>query len=226
MLDLELHSHTRYSPDSLTKLHHLIDHCREVGIGKIAITDHYEIEGALEAHRRAPDLVIVGEEALCPEGELLCYFIHTLIPRGIPLSEAIERVHDQGGICGPSHPFDPRRHGIGRANIEQYAHKLDFIEVFNARTRDHKRNDEACAIAEEFDLPKICASDAHTIQELGITRVRLPREFDGPQDFLAALREPNTELLTHYSSYLAKVGSRVAAIAHSLGFDRPNLRAT
>ena len=220
MLDLELHSHTRYSPDSLTKLHQLIDHCREVGIGKIAITDHYEIEGALEAHRRAPDLVIVGEEALCEEGELLCYFIHNVIPRGISLEEAIDRVHDQGGICGPSHPFDPRRHGIGRANIERLAHKLDFVEVFNARTRDPKRNDEARAIADELNLPKICASDAHTLQELGITRVWLHRTFEGAQEFLAALCEPETELITHYSSYLANVGSRVAAIAHGLGFDR------
>lgn len=220
MLDLELHSHTRYSPDSLTKLHHLVDQCRKMGIDKIAITDHYEIEGALEAHRRDPDMVIVGEEALCEEGELLCYFINSVIPKGIALEEAIDRVHDQGGICGPSHPFDPRRHGIGRANIERLAHKLDFVEVFNARTRDPKRNDEARAIAEAYNLPKICASDAHTLQEVGITRVRLHRGFDGPQDFLAALRDPQTELITHYSSYLANVGSRVAAIAHGLGFDR------
>ncbi len=221
-IDLELHSHTRYSPDSLTKLPDLIKHCREVGIGKIAITDHYEIEGALEASQMAPDLIIVGEEALCEEGELLCYFISELIPRGISLAEAIDRVHEQGGICGPSHPFDPRRWGIGRANIERFGDKLDFIEVFNARTRDPKRNDDANAIATELNLPKICASDAHTLPEVGISRVRLSRDINGPQDFLAALREPQTELLTHYSSYLANLGSRVAAIAHGLGFDRSN----
>lgn len=220
MIDLELHSHTRYSPDSLSKLPDVIANCRQIGIHKIAITDHYEIEGALLAHEMAPDLIIVGEEAMTTEGELLCYFIRELIPHGITLEDAIDRVHDQGGICGPSHPFDPRRYGIGGHNIDKYAHKLDFIEVFNARTRDPKRNEDALAAATQYGLPKIVASDAHTLPETGISRVRLHRDFGTPQDFLAALKEPETELITHYSNYLANVGSRIAAVAHGLGFDR------
>ena len=202
LIDLELHSHTRYSPDSLSKLPDVIANCRKIGIHKIAITDHYEIEGALRAYEMAPDLIIVGEEAMTEAGELLCYFIHEVIPHGVTLEEAIDRVHDQGGICGPSHPFDPRRSGIGGADIYAYAHKLDFVEVFNARTRDPKKNDEALAIATELNLPKLVASDAHTLPETGISRVRLHREFTSPQDFLAALREPETELITHYSNYL------------------------
>jgi predicted metal-dependent phosphoesterase TrpH len=219
-IDLELHSHTHYSPDSLSKLPEVIEHCRKIGIHKIAITDHYEIEGALIAQQMAPDLIIVGEEALTPEGELLCYFIKELIPQGIPLDEAIDRVHDQGGICGPSHPCDPRRYGIGATNLYNYAHKLDFVEVFNARTRDPKKNDEALAIATELGLPKIVASDAHTLQETGISRVRLHRPFTSPQDFLAALREPETELITHASDYRANLSSRIAAVVHGLGFDK------
>lgn len=219
-MDLELHSHTHYSPDSLSKLPDVIDNCRKIGINKIAITDHYEIQGALLAYDLAPDLIIVGEEAMTTSGELLCYFIRELIPRGVSLEEAIDRVHDQGGICGPSHPFDPRRYGIGGENITQYAHKLDFIEVFNARTRDPKRNEEALEMADIYGLPKIVASDGHTLPETGISRVRLHREFTSPQDFLAALKEPETELITHYSNYLANVGSRIAAVAHGLGFDR------
>ena len=168
----------------------------------------------------APDLIIVGEEAMSSDGELLCYFIRELIPRGLSLEETIDRVHDQGGICGPSHPFDPRRYGIGGENITRYAHKLDFIEVFNARTRDPKRNEEALEMANIYGLPKIVASDAHTLPETGISRVRLHRDFTSPQDFLAALKEPETELITHYSNYLANVGSRIAAVAHGLGFDR------
>lgn len=220
MIDLELHSHTHYSPDSLSKLPDVIDNCRKIGIHKIAITDHFEIEGALLAYELAPDLIIVGEEAMTSSGELLCYFIRELIPHGVSLEEAIDRVHDQGGICGPSHPFDPRRYGIGGENITRYAHKLDFIEVFNARTRDPKRNEEALEMANIFGLAKIVASDAHTLAETGISRVRLHREFNSPQDFLAVLKAPETELITHYSNYLANVGSRIAAVAHGLGFDR------
>jgi predicted metal-dependent phosphoesterase TrpH len=217
LLDLELHCHTRYSPDSLVKLPDLIEHARKVGIDRLAITDHSEIEGALLAKQMAPDLVIVGEEAMTDEGELLCLFINELIPDGLSLEEAIDRVHAQGGICGPPHPLDPRRHGIGMDNMLRFATKLDFIEVFNARTRDGSKNDEADYIAQRLELPRICASDAHTLQEVGISRMRI-REYTSPCDFVEALRD--AELIPNYSSLMVNVSSRIAAIAHGLGFDR------
>jgi len=217
MLDLELHCHTRYSPDSLVKLPDLIEYARRAGIHRLAITDHREIEGALLAQQMAPDLIIVGEEAMTRQGELLCYFITELIPDDLTLEEAIERVHDQGGICGPSHPLDPRRFGIGLRYLLEYAHKFDFIETFNARTSDASKNDEAEQIAQQLNLPRICTSDAHTLREVGISRTRI-REYTSPQDFVAALRE--AELIPHYSPPMASVSSRIAAIAHGLGFDR------
>lgn len=217
MLDLELHCHTRYSPDSLVKLPDLIEHARKVGIHRLAITDHSEIEGALLAQQMAPDLIIVGEEAMTTEGELLCLFITELIPHGLTLREAIDRVHAQGGICGPSHPLDPRRFGIGLENLLKYGPEFDFIETFNARIRDASKNEEADHIAQQLGVPRVCASDAHTLQEVGISRTRI-REYTSPQDFVAALRE--AELIPQYSSPLVSVGSRLAAIAHSLGFNR------
>ncbi|MCS7055928.1 MAG: PHP domain-containing protein [Thermoflexales bacterium] len=217
MLDIELHCHTRYSPDSLVKLPDLIEHARKVGIHRLAITDHSEIEGALLAHQMAPDLIIVGEEAMTTEGELLCLFITELIPDGLTLRQAIDRVHIQGGICGPSHPLDPRRFGIGLENLLKYGPEFDFIETFNARIRDVGKNEETERIARQLNVPGICASDAHTLQEVGISRTRI-REYTTPQDFVAALRE--AELIPHYSSPLVNVSSRLAAIAHSLGFDR------
>ncbi|MCS7087374.1 MAG: PHP domain-containing protein [Thermoflexales bacterium] len=213
LLDLELHCHTRYSPDSLVKLPELIEHARRVGLHRLAITDHSEIEGALLAHEMAPDLIIVGEEAMTQEGELLCLFIHERIPPGLPLMEAIERVHAQGGICGPSHPLDPRRMGIGLENLLRYAPHFDFIEVFNARLRDPDKNAEAARIALECGVPGICTSDAHTLAEVGISRTRI-RPYTSPQDFVAALRE--AELVPHYSSIMANVGSRLAALVREL----------
>lgn len=217
MLDIELHCHTRYSPDSLVKLPDLIEQARKVGIHRLAITDHGEIKGALLAKQMAPDLIIVGEEVMTTEGELLCLFISELIPDGLTLKEAIDRVHAQGGICGPSHPLDPRRFGVGLANLLEYASAFDFVETFNARVRDAGKNDEADEVAQRLGLPRVCASDAHTLQEVGISRMRI-REYITPQDFVAALRD--AERLPNYSSPLANVGSRLAALAHGLGFDR------
>ncbi len=214
LLDVELHCHTCYSPDSLVKLPDLIAHARAIGLQRLAITDHSEIEGALRAYEMAPDLIIVGEEAMTQEGELLCYFIEELIPPDLPLEEAIARVHDQGGICGPSHPLDPRRKGIGYENLIRFASQFDFIESFNARIREPHYNDEADALAREFHLPRICCSDAHSLAELGISRTRI-RAYNSPQDFVAALRE--AELVPHYSSLLANLSSRAAVMARRLG---------
>ncbi|MDW8394872.1 MAG: PHP domain-containing protein [Anaerolineae bacterium] len=217
LLDLELHCHTHYSPDSLVKLPDLIEHARKIGLHRVAITDHSEIEGALRAYEMAPDLIIVGEEAMTQQGELLCLFIQERIPPDLPLEEAIERVHAQGGICGPSHPLDPRRCGIGLDNLIRYAPLFDFIEVFNARLRDAEKNAEAARVALEAGVPGICTSDAHTLAELGISRTRI-RPYDSPQDFVAALRE--AELVPQYSSLMTSVSSRLAAFARELGFVR------
>ncbi|MBX7214973.1 MAG: PHP domain-containing protein [Thermoflexales bacterium] len=220
MLDLELHCHTCHSPDSLVQLPALIERARAVGLARLAITDHRVFDGARRAFEMAPDLIIPGVEAMTTSGELLCYFLREALPDALSLAETIERVHAQGGICGPSHPFDPRRYGIGGDNIRRYADRLDFVEVFNARTRDPRRNEEARQIALEFDLPMICASDAHTLPEVGISRVRLKRDYTSPRDFLAAVREG--ELLPVASDLRANVGSRVAAIAHAVGLGKPN----
>ncbi|MCW1967652.1 MAG: PHP domain-containing protein [Anaerolineae bacterium] len=221
MLNLELHSHTQYSPDSLSKLPDVIAQCRKVGIDRIAITDHSEIRGALQAHNMAPDLVIVGEEVMTTQGELLCYFITELIPPYLSPEEACERVHAQGGIIGPSHPFDPRRSGLGRNNLLRIAEKIDFIEVFNARTYDKSKNDLAHQLAEELDKPMICCSDAHTLKEIGVSRTCLHRDYTSPQDFLAALRE--ADYVPHTSSHRVSLKSTAASIVKGFGFRQPDL---
>ena len=219
MIDVELHSHTHFSRDSLNRLKDMIDTCRVVGIGRIAITDHSQIEGALRAHALAPELVIVSEEVKTTQGELLCLFIRELIPRGLSPEEAIDRAHAQGGIVGAPHPLDPLRAGLGRENVVRLAGKLDFIEAFNARTHDTAKNEAADALARELGLPRSTGSDAHTLGEIGACRVRM-REYapDSPQDFLAALREAT--LITHTSSPLVHLRSSWARTVHQLGLDR------
>ncbi len=218
MFDAELHCHTRYSPDSLVKLPDLIARAREVGLSRLAITDHSEIDGALLAQQMAPELIIVGEEAMTEDGEILCYFITELIPDGLSLEEAIDWVHAQGGICGPSHPLDPRRHGIGSENLIRFSSKFDFVETFNARTRDHNRNDEANLLAQRLDLPGIACSDAHTLQEVGISRTRFANDPLTASTFLRQVRD--AELIHTYTSPVTSAGSLIASLAHRAGFDR------
>ena len=51
LIDVDLHMHTDHSPDCATPVEVLLATAREQGLGAIAITDHNEISGALEAAR-------------------------------------------------------------------------------------------------------------------------------------------------------------------------------
>jgi predicted metal-dependent phosphoesterase TrpH len=218
-IDVELHSHTHFSRDSLNRIDDMVRTCREVGIDRIAITDHNRIEGALRAKAIAPELVIVSEEVKTTQGELLCLFIHEFIPRGLRPEEAIDRIHAQGGIVGAPHPLDPLRAGLGREAVVRLRDKLEFIEAFNARTHDSEKNAAANALALELGLPRSAGSDAHTLGEIGNSRVRMrPFDADSPQDFLAALRDAT--LITRTASPLVHLESRWAVAVHRLGLDR------
>ncbi len=59
---IDLHVHTRFSPDSFMELETLARRCVDTGMDCIAVTDHNTIEGALEFRRIAPFPVIIGEE--------------------------------------------------------------------------------------------------------------------------------------------------------------------
>ena len=113
---IDLHMHTWVSPDSRTDPKALIERAREVGLNRIAVTDHNAIEGALEAHRLAPDLVIVGQEIDTETGgELIAYYVQEVIPRHLPLQEAIRRLREQGAVISISHPVDSfAQFGSGR----------------------------------------------------------------------------------------------------------------
>jgi glycosyltransferase involved in cell wall biosynthesis len=63
MIDVDLHMHTDHSYDCATPVEVLLTEARAKGLGAIAVTEHNEISGALEAAAKAKGIkVIVGEE--------------------------------------------------------------------------------------------------------------------------------------------------------------------
>jgi len=83
LIDVDLHMHTDHSHDCETPVEVLLASAKEAGLGAIAVTDHNEISGALEAQEKAaesndrpPVKVIVGEEVKTAEqGEVIGLFI-------------------------------------------------------------------------------------------------------------------------------------------------------
>jgi predicted metal-dependent phosphoesterase TrpH len=215
LIEVDLHMHTDHSHDCATPVQVLLASAREQGLGAIAVTDHNEISGALEAQAQAqahaqtkaggfgphpPLKVIVGEEVkTAAEGEVIGLFIQEKIPRGLSLKDTVAEIKRQGGIVYVPHPFD-RMH-----SVPDYEHLLkilddvDAIEVFNPRVAINAFNEEAVRFAAKYRIPAGAGSDSHVAQGLGSVRIRM-RDFDGPGEFLQSLRD--ADIVTRPSSLL------------------------
>jgi predicted metal-dependent phosphoesterase TrpH len=187
---VDLHMHTDHSPDCATPVDTLLDAASKAGLGAIAITDHNEISGALEARERANGIkVIVAEEVkTADQGEVIGLFIEEKIPRGMTLAETIAEIRRQGGLVYVPHPFD-RMH-----SVPDYEHLLDVvedvdaIEVFNPRVAFSAFNEEAARFAAKYRIVAGAGSDSHVAQGLGSVKIKM-RDFDGPAEFLESLRD-------------------------------------
>jgi predicted metal-dependent phosphoesterase TrpH/glycosyltransferase involved in cell wall biosynthesis len=192
LIDVDLHMHTDHSNDCVTPVEVLLATAREKGLGAIAVTDHNEISGALEARAKAAEFgvkVIVGEEVkTLDQGEVIGLFIEEKIPRGMTLEETIADIRRQGGIVYVPHPFD-RLHSVpDYEHLLRVVDDVDAIEVFNPRIAIPAWNEEAVRFAGKYRIPGGAGSDAHVAQGLGAVRIRM-RDFDGPEEFLLSLRE-------------------------------------
>ena len=203
LIDVDLHMHTDHSPDCATPVEVLLATARERGLGAIAVTDHNEISGALEARERAAAAgvkVIVAEEIKTAEqGEVIGLFLEEKIPRGLSLRETIAAIREQGGLVYVPHPFD-RMHAVpDYEHLLSHLDEVDAIEVFNPRVAISAFNDEAARFASKYRIVAGAGSDSHVAQGLGSVRIRM-RDFDGPAEFLQSLRD--ADILTRPSSLL------------------------
>jgi predicted metal-dependent phosphoesterase TrpH/glycosyltransferase involved in cell wall biosynthesis len=190
LIDVDLHMHTDHSYDCATPVEVLLAEARARGLGAIAITDHNEISGALEARAKADGIkVIVAEEVkTADQGEVIGLFIEEKIPRGLSLEETIAEIKRQGGLVYVPHPFD-RLHSVpDYEHLLRVLDEVDAIEVFNPRVAISEFNDEAVRFAAKYRIPAGAGSDAHVPQGLGSVRIRM-HDFDGPEEFLQALRD-------------------------------------
>jgi predicted metal-dependent phosphoesterase TrpH len=212
---IDLHCHTRYSPDSLTTFKALLRWMDRRGLDVVVITDHNTVAGALDFHARAPDRFLVGEEIKTVDGELLALFLKEEVPSGLSLQESMALVRAQGGLLGVSHPLDRvRGEGVGREILEEIHEALDFVEVFNARMTFPADNDRAQELAARWGLPGSAGSDAHAPFEVGRAYVELA-PFNGPPSFLESLARG--QICGRLSSPLVHLVSRYAKARRRLG---------
>ena len=182
---VDLHLHSRYSPDSASSLEAIIERCRECGLDRIALTDHNVVEGALELAEMAPELAIVGEEAKTREGEVIGLFITHRVPPYLRAEEAMDLIHEMGGLVYVPHPLDRNRAHYSPERLVGLAPRIDIVEVYNPWA-EAAANRAAARLAAELGKVTASGSDAHGVKELGRSWMEMDA-FDGPADFLEKL---------------------------------------
>lgn len=170
---IDCHCHTIYSKhwlwgfDSLNTPEEMIKAAIKKGLSGLAITDHNNVNGSLAAQKVAKKYnnfkIITGSEIITTSGEIIGLGIKKNVPMLLSLDEAIERIHDLGGIAVSPHPFGIH---LFRRCVGDYASKADAIEAFNA-TLTKAANKQALSLAKKLKKPVTAGSDAHSIKEVG-----------------------------------------------------------
>jgi predicted metal-dependent phosphoesterase TrpH len=187
MLRVDLHLHSHYSHDGRSSLDELIQRAHECRLDRIALTDHNTVEGALNFLRIAPELAIVGEEIKTLEGEVIGLFITSRVPPFLTPEEAMDRIHEMGGLTYMPHPLDRHRANFRAERMVELANRIDVIESYNPWC-DAAANTAAARLAEELGKPQATGSDSHSAEELGRSWMEM-EEYSSPDDFLEKLRD-------------------------------------
>jgi len=166
----------------------------ELGLDRIALTDHGTAEGALELSRIAPELAIVGEEVKSSEGEIIGLFMTASLPQNLPAEEVCDAIHAMGGLTYACHPLDRRRASFEPERLVELFPRLDIIETHNSWA-DQAANRAAAALCRDLGGVAACGSDAHAARELGRCWMEM-EPYEGAPDFLEKLRRARHVITT------------------------------
>ena len=198
----DLHIHSIYSLDATTTVRAILKQAADVGLNVIAVTDHDEIRGSLEAQQLAPQYgieAIPGAEISTKDGHLVALFIKTLPPSGLSISDTLIRIGKQGGIAIAPHPFNNLPNSLSMEAVlgalanPRAKGPLKGIETHNMGTQNFDRVAQKLSVFLPF--AKIASSDAHIYWAIGAGRTEFPGTTS--QDLRTAL-ENNTTVPVPY----------------------------
>lgn len=197
----DLHLHTEHSYDGTASVPEVLRKAKQIGLNVVAITDHDEIAGSLEALQLAAHYgieVITGIEITTAEGDLLAYFITQKVEAGLSMFDTLLKVRELGGVCVIAHPMAGM--GMNSAAAEtvlqllkhpEIADTLLGIEVYNGTSIDRMSNHYARILAMRAKLAATGNSDAHIVDTIGFGAT----EFKGKtaRELLQALKDKKTK---------------------------------
>ncbi len=219
MHKVDLHSHTNFSRDAWIGPVDLVHLAVAAGLNKIAITDHDEIDGALEAQSAFPEKVIVGEEINCARGtHLIGLFLSERVPPDLSVEETARRIRDQGGVVYAPHPFAYATQSAWHA--ARALQVADMVEVFNSRAFWKPWNRRAEQAALEKNLPRMAGTDSHFAWELGRAYTEMP-EFSDAATFLESATSARAVGLKTSTPWIHVASHALEAARKIVGLRRP-----
>lgn len=208
---VDLHLHTRASPDSLTTPSQVLRWAQRRQLDALAITDHNTISMARELAHHSNIQIIVGEEIQTLQGEVIGLFMQERIPPGLDILAALRFIRAQKGLTLLPHPCDGSR-GLAVADnqMDELMALVDLVEVLNARVINHAHNVKAADLAWRYGKPGTAGSDAHLGCEIGRAYLEMDA-FAGREGFMRSMN--TARIAGKRSSPLVHLGSRAAYLA-------------
>lgn len=178
---VDLHVHTTHSKDATTTVRGVLKQASMRGLNVIAVTDHDEIRGSLEARELASQYnveVVPGVEVSTKEGHLIALYVDQPMPKGLSMIDTLVRIGDFGGIAIAPHPMNLlpgslSMEAIVAAMADEKAQKvLKGIEVYNMGHEIF--NQDAQKFSHFLPLSKVAASDSHVFWTVGVGYTEFP----------------------------------------------------
>lgn len=197
---VDMHLHSEYSVDCSTKVKDIVRKAKKNGFG-IAITDHDEIGGALEASK-TDVFLIPGIEVTCEEGvHMLVYFYELKdlknfyskhirpnslneLRTSIKHRKLLKIASKYKCVVSAPHGFS---YGCGLYAMKKHA-EVEFVEALNASIRP-SLNEKAQALKKKFTA----GTDAHFIDYIG--RSVVCAKAKNTKEFLDKLRKGDVLLV-------------------------------
>jgi len=172
----DLHIHTTYSAHGAFKFDSIIEPKDAIrvavkkGLDGIAITDHDTVKGVKICRSYASNKleIISGCEIASIQGHILAYGIDEWDGKKMDAQEAVDKIHELGGIAVAAHPF---KTGMLKKGLQEFTKKLDLdgIEVLSYHL-NKKENAMAKKFAERMKLGMTAGTDAHISSDIGEVR--------------------------------------------------------
>jgi predicted metal-dependent phosphoesterase TrpH len=217
----DLHIHTARG-DGMADLLELLDHVQEkTDLTVIAVTEHDDVRPGLEAREMCARgsyrfEVVPGAEVTTLEGHLLALYLEEPVESLRPLTETLEAVHKQGGLCVIPHPMSWLTRSVGQRKIERILRDgrdgvyFDGIEVADQSAGARVSIKKARRLNDQrYHLAAVGGSDAHFLAVVGSAYTLF--EGHGADDLRRAILARTTQGVDGRQPSLTEIGLRQVA---------------